>query len=72
MLYHLQLDAALGSQLRFMGLQLNAAAPATWVGAVAVTLAGLMVFEVARRRFAAKWGDTQESIEKEIKRREAL
>jgi len=72
MLYHLQLDAALGSQLRFMGLQLNAAAPATWVGAVAVTLAGLMVFELARRRFAIKWGDAQESIEKEIKRREAL
>ena len=72
MLYHLQLDAALGSQLRFMGLQLNAAAPGTWVGAVAVTLAGLMVFELARRRFAIKWGDAQESIEKEIKRREAL
>ena len=72
MLYHLQLDAALGSQLRFMGLQLNAAAPATWVGAVVVTLAGLLVFELARRRFSVKWGDTQESIEKEIKRREAL
>lgn len=72
MLYHLQLDAALGSQLRFMGMQLNAAAPATWIAAVAVTLAGLMVFELARRRFSVKWGDTQESIEKEIKRREAL
>ena len=72
MLYHLQLDAALGSQLHFMGMQLNAAAPATWGATAAVTLAGLGIFELARRRFAVKWGDTQESIELEIKRREAL
>ena len=72
MLYHLQLDAALGSQLHFMGMQLNAAAPATWGAAAAITLAGLLVFMWARRRFAVKWGDTQELIEKEIKRREAL
>lgn len=72
MLYHLQLDAALGSQLRFMGMELNTSGPGSWAGAAAVMLVGLAVFEFARRRFAAKWGDTQESIEKEIKRREAL
>ena len=71
MLYHLQLDAALGSQLHFMGMSLNAAAPATWALAAAVALAGLAMFELVRRRFAVKWGDAQESIEKEIKRREA-
>ena len=71
MLYHLQLDAALGSQLHFMGMSLNAAAPATWALAAAVALAGLAMFEFVRRRFAVKWGDAQESIEKEIKRREA-
>ena len=72
MLYHLQLDAALGSQLRFLGMELNTAAPGVWAAALAVTLAGLVVFNFFRRRFAAKWGETQESIEKEIKRREAL
>ena len=72
MLYHLQLDAALGSQLHFIGMNLNAAAPATWALAAAVMLAGLAMFVLVRRRFAVKWGDTQESIEKEIKRREAL
>jgi branched-chain amino acid transport system permease protein len=72
MLYHLQLDASLGSQLRFMGLNLNAAVPATWAAAAAVMLMGLVVFELARRRFAVKWGDTQEAIEQEIKRRELL
>ena len=72
MLYHLQLDAALGSQLRFMGVNLNTAAPATWALAAAVMLAALTLFELVRRRFAVKWGDTQEAIEKEIKLREAV
>ena len=72
MLYHLQLNAALGSQLGFMGVQLNAAAPGTWAAAAAVMLAGFAMFELARRRFALKWGDIQGEIEKEIKRRELL
>ena len=72
MLYHLQLDAALGSQLRFMGMNLNTEAPVTWALALAVMLAGVAMFEFFRRRFAVKWGDTQESIEKEIKLRESL
>ena len=72
MLYHLQLDAALGSQLGFMGMQLNAAAPGTWAAIAAVILVGLGMFEMARRRFALKWGDIQGEIEKEIKRRELL
>ena len=72
MLYHLQLDAALGSKLRFLGMQLNAAAPSSWGAATAVMLLGLGLFEVARRSFAGKWGEVQVAIEKEIKRREAL
>ena len=72
MLYHLQLDAALGSKLRYLGMQLNAAAPSSWGAATAVMLLGLGLFEVARRSFASKWGEVQVAIEKEIKRREAL
>ncbi|NMM09914.1 MAG: branched-chain amino acid ABC transporter permease [Polaromonas sp.] len=72
MLYHLQLDAALGSQLHFMGLELNAFAVGTWATAAAVMLVGLGFFEMARRSFALKWGEAQASIENEIKRREAL
>ncbi|NMM04882.1 branched-chain amino acid ABC transporter permease [Polaromonas sp.] len=72
MLYHLQLDAALGSKLRYLGMQLNAAAAGSWGAAAAVMLLGLGLFAVARRRFVAEWSDIQESIEKEIKRREAL
>lgn len=72
MIYHLQLNAALGSQLNFMGLRLDTAGAGNWSAAAAVMLVGLGLFELARRRFALKWGDIQESIENEIKRREAL
>lgn len=72
MVYHMQLNATLGSQLQFMGLQLNTAGAGSWAAAATVMLVGLGFFELARRRFALKWGDIQESIEKEIKRREAL
>jgi branched-chain amino acid transport system permease protein len=35
-------------------------------------LTGLFLFECARRQFVREWGEIQEDIEKEIKRREAL
>ena len=41
-------------------------------GAVFVLLTGLGLFEMARRRYLRDWGETQEWIEREIKRREAL
>jgi branched-chain amino acid transport system permease protein len=35
-------------------------------------LVGVALFEVARRKFAKKWGAIQEFIELEIKRKEAI
>lgn len=72
MVYHLQLNAALGSQLKFMGIPLDAKGLNSWFGSAFVMLTGLFLFEVARRQFMRQWGETQEEIEKEIKRREAL
>ncbi len=72
MLYHLQLDAALGSMFRFMGVQVNAATTGSWAFAVSILLVGIGFFEQARRRFVLKWGDIQDAIEQEIQRREAL
>jgi branched-chain amino acid transport system permease protein len=72
MVYHLQLNAALGSELKFMGATLNAKGLNSWFGAVFVILTGLGLFEVSRRQFLLDWGEIQEDIEKEIKRREAL
>jgi branched-chain amino acid transport system permease protein len=72
MVYHLQLNAALGDELKFLGIPLNAKGLNSWFGAGFVMLTGLGLFEVCRRQFVHEWGEIQESIEKEIKRREAL
>jgi branched-chain amino acid transport system permease protein len=55
-----------------MGLKLDAAAPTNWGVAMLVMLSGVGMFEIARRRFAVKWGDTQQAIEIDLKRREAV
>jgi branched-chain amino acid transport system permease protein len=71
MVYHLQLNEALGPTLTFMGATLNAKGVDSWFGAAFVLLTGAGLFEVARRHFAHEWGEVQGEIEKEIKRREA-
>lgn len=72
MVYHLQLNATLGSELKFLGVTLNAADLNSWFGSAFVLLTGLGLFEVVRRQFLREWGEIQEYIEKETKRREAL
>jgi len=72
MVYHLKLNAALGPELKFLGATLNAKGVNAWFGSAFVMLTGLGLFEVARRHFVRQWGEIQEYIEKEIKRREAL
>ena len=70
MVYHLQLNPALGPELTFLGMPLNARGLNSWFGSAFVMLTGLGLFEVCRRQFAVEWGVIQEAIEKEIKRRE--
>ena len=70
MVYHLQLNSALGDNLKFMGVPLNAKGLDSWFGAIFVMLTGLGMFELARRQFLTEWSDIQIDIEKEIKRRE--
>ncbi|MDI1267974.1 MAG: branched-chain amino acid ABC transporter permease [Polaromonas sp.] len=72
MVYHLQLNTTLGSQLQFLGVPLDAKSVNSWFGAALVMLTGLGLFEVTRRQFLHEWGEIQEYIEKEIKRRESL
>lgn len=72
MVYHLQLNEALGPTLRFAGATLDARGVDAWFGACFVLVTGAALFELARRRFVAEWGLAQEEIEKEIKRRESL
>jgi len=70
MVYHLQLNSALGDNLKFMGISLNAKGVDSWFGSAFVMLTGLGLFEAIRRHFLIEWGDIQIEIEKEIKRRE--
>jgi branched-chain amino acid transport system permease protein len=70
MVYHLQLNSALGDTLKFMGVSLNAKGIDSWVGSVFVMMTGMGLFEIARRHFMIEWSDIQVDIEKEIKRRE--
>ncbi len=71
MLYHLQLNEALGPQMKFMGATLNAKGLDSWFGACFIVVVGVALFEVVRRQFVKEWGQTQEEIEREIKKREA-
>lgn len=70
MVYHGQLNQALGPETRFMGVPLSTASAASWAGAAAVLAVGLALFELARRRFAARWGAAQSEIEALLRHRE--
>jgi branched-chain amino acid transport system permease protein len=72
MLYHLQLNEALGPKMSYLGVALDAKSVESWLGAGFVLLTGLGLFEIVRREFRAEWDKAQEEIEKEIKRRESL
>jgi len=72
MVYHRQLNAALGPNLKFLGAQLNTHGADAWFGAAFLTVTAAGLFELARRQFQHEWGEIQEDIEKEIKRREAI
>ncbi|HYF20139.1 MAG TPA: branched-chain amino acid ABC transporter permease [Ramlibacter sp.] len=72
MVYHLQLNIAMGSTLNFLGATLDAKGLDSWFGAGFVLLTGIGLFELTRRHYVRQWGEVQEEIEKEIKRREAM
>ena len=69
MVYHIQLNSALGPEVAFAGLTLDTSSTGSWLGAAAVALAGLGLLEWVRRRFARAWSAAQEQIEAENKRR---
>jgi branched-chain amino acid transport system permease protein len=70
MVYHLQLGAALGAPLRYLGLSLEVGRLTHWLGAVAVVTVGFAAFEYVRRLFAREWGAIQSEIEADMAFRE--
>jgi branched-chain amino acid transport system permease protein len=72
MVYHLQLNQALGTTMKYLGATLDAHGLDSWFGAVFVLVVGVALFELTRRQFVRQWSEVQGEIEREIKRREAL
>lgn len=72
MVYHMQLNSALGPELTFLGMKLDSQGLNSWFGAAFVLLSGIGLFELTRRQFKHQWDEIQEFIEKEMKRRESL
>jgi branched-chain amino acid transport system permease protein len=70
MLYHLQLNEALGPVMKFGPAMLDAKGVDAWAGAVFTLVTGATLFELVRRHFRTHWDAAQEAIEREIKRRE--
>jgi branched-chain amino acid transport system permease protein len=70
MIYHIQLNSALGPVVPFLGAHLDTQHVDSWAGAIFVALTGIGLFELARRGYARQWNTIQEEIEREIKRRE--
>lgn len=70
MVYHLQLNAALGDELRFLGVTLNARSAASWGGSAATALVGLALFEWVRRGFSKQWNEVQVIIEERTREKD--
>ena len=63
MVYHRQLDAALGSQFQFLGWALDTASAWSWWSAAALMITGAGLFEPLRRLFVQRWDVIQRAIQ---------
>ncbi|MGJ7578760.1 branched-chain amino acid ABC transporter permease [Variovorax sp. RHLX14] len=70
MLYHRQLNSAVGPTLQFFGFALDTSTATAWIVSAALVLVGGAMLEVVRRRFVQAWGHAQEAIELDMRRTE--
>ncbi len=68
MIYHLQLGAAVGPELSFIGVTLNVQRFDAWLGAAGVLLIGLGLFAVSRHKFMRARQDVESAFEQEVQR----
>lgn len=61
MLYHLQLDDAMGSAVTVLGAPLDVRSTDSWVGSALVCLTGAAFFELCRRHFQRQWSQAHET-----------
>jgi branched-chain amino acid transport system permease protein len=62
MIYHLQLNSSMDTQLAFAGMLLDTGSKVTWGLVIAVTLASLFWFDKQRQFFIAQWEAVQTDI----------
>ena len=65
MVYHRQLDAAMGPVLVFLGMGLDTSSAVHWTGLLVYLALGVLGFEWSRRRFALQWDAVHQSMEDE-------
>ena len=65
MVYHRQLDAAMGPVLGFLGMALDTSSAVHWSGLLVYLALGVLGFEWSRRRFALQWDAVHQSMEEE-------
>jgi branched-chain amino acid transport system permease protein len=65
MVYHRQLDAAMGPVLVFLGMGLDTSSAVHWSGLLVYLTLGVLGFEWSRRRFALQWDAVHQSMEDE-------
>jgi branched-chain amino acid transport system permease protein len=68
MIYHQQLNAAIGSELPFAGMVLQTQDSATWLACLAIAALGFVAFEWLRQRFVPLWAQIQSDISLQSKR----
>jgi branched-chain amino acid transport system permease protein len=65
MVYHRQLDAAMGPVLRFLGLALDTSSALHWAGLLVYLGVAITSFAWTRRRFALQWNVQHQTMEDE-------
>lgn len=65
MVYHRQLNSAMGSVVKFMGFGLDTAASQDWLCLLGLLVLGSWAFSLAQARFGLQWDAAQEAIERE-------
>jgi branched-chain amino acid transport system permease protein len=70
MIYHLQLNRAMGDEVNYLGLTLHASSAAHWAVGGALFVLGTGALEWARRRFARNWSAVNAEIEGVLKRQQ--
>ena len=71
MIYHRQLNSAVGPTLQFFGFALDTSTSTAWIVSAVLLVVGGAMLELVRRRFVRAWGQAQEAIELDMRRAEA-